>query len=36
MLRTATTACLHKLSTGLCTAVLDARVRWGKTVGAVR
>jgi hypothetical protein len=29
-------ACLHRLSTGLCTPALDVCGRWGKTVGAVR
>ena len=36
MLRTAAAACLHRLSTGLCTASLDAHQRWRQTVGAVR
>jgi hypothetical protein len=29
-------ACLHRLSTGLCTAALDVGGHWGKTVGALR
>jgi hypothetical protein len=36
MLRTVMAACLHKLSTGLCTAPLDAREHEGKTVRAIR
>jgi hypothetical protein len=29
-------ACLHRISTGLCTAALDVGRRSGQTVGAVR
>jgi hypothetical protein len=36
MLRTVHAACLHRLSTGLCTARLDARTGCRQTVGAVR
>jgi hypothetical protein len=36
MLRTVMAACLHRLSTGLCTAGLDVREHEGKTVRAIR
>ena len=36
MLRTAPPACLHRLSTALCTARLDAGTGCQETVGAVR
>jgi hypothetical protein len=36
MLRTAPAACLHRLSTGLCTARLDAGTGCRETVRAIR
>jgi hypothetical protein len=36
MLRTEMAACLHRLSTGLCTARLDVGGRSRKTVRAIR